>query len=376
MYWPILYFIYYAALAALYPYLPVYYRQLGVGGEQIGVLTAAVPLINLVSGPLWGWLADSRQRHKQVLVLSLVSVAVFGMLLALPRSFTGLLVVLIPLALFLSPIVPILDSSVLQSLGNQRERYGRIRLWGAIGWGVCAPLAGRLAERVGLQGLFIVFGALMGLSALLVARQPVHSTLIRPLEARAFSLFWADPRWRAFLFTAFSGGVLISVISNFLFLFLQDLGASQSLLGLSLTVATLSEVSILYVSSGLLKRWPPQWLMTVGLILFAVRALLYSFITQPWMAMLIQLMHGLTYALMWVAGVSYAGMMAPPGLNATAQGLFSSAIMGVGMVVGSLLGGFLLAHVGAIWMFRITSGVGLVGALILWSARNEHTQSV
>jgi len=363
-------------MAALYPYLPVYYRQLGLGGEQIGILTAAVPLINLVSGPLWGWLADSRQRHKQVLILSLVSVAVFGVLLALPRSFLGLLVVIVPLALFLSPIVPILDSSVLQSLGEHRDRYGRIRLWGAIGWGICAPLAGRLAEKVGLQGLFIVFGALMGLSALLAARQPVRSTLMRPLGAGALSLFWADPRWRAFLFTAFSGGVILSVISNFLFLFLQDLGASQSLLGFSLTVATVSEVSLLYVSSGLLKRWSPQWLMMAGLILFAVRALLYSFISQPWMAMPIQLMHGLTYALMWVSGVSYAGMMAPPGLNATAQGLFSSAIMGVGMVVGSLLGGFLLAHVGAIWMFRITSGVGVLGALILWSTRNEHTKSI
>lgn len=376
MYWPVLYFIYYAAMAALYPYLPVYYRQLGLGGEQIGILTAAVPLINLVSGPLWGWLADSRQRHKQVLIISLVSVAIFGVLLALPRSFLGLLVVIVPLALFLSPIVPILDSSVLQSLGEHRDRYGRIRLWGAIGWGICAPLAGRLAEKVGLQGLFIVFGALMGLSALLAARQPVRSTLMRPLGAGALSLFWADPRWRAFLFTAFSGGVILSVISNFLFLFLQDLGASQSLLGFSLTVATVSEVSLLYVSSGLLKRWSPQWLMMAGLILFAVRALLYSFISQPWMAMPIQLMHGLTYALMWVSGVSYAGMMAPPGLNATAQGLFSSAIMGVGMVVGSLLGGFLLAHVGAIWMFRITSGVGVLGALILWSTRNEHTKSI
>jgi len=265
---------------------------------------------------------------------------------------------------------------VLQSLGEHRDRYGRIRLWGAIGWGICAPLAGRLAEKVGLQGLFIVFGALMGLSALLAARQPVRSTLMRPLGAGALSLFWADPRWRAFLFTAFSGGVILSVISNFLFLFLQDLGASQSLLGFSLTVATVSEVSLLYVSSGLLKRWSPQWLMMAGLILFAVRALLYSFISQPWMAMPIQLMHGLTYALMWVSGVSYAGMMAPPGLNATAQGLFSSAIMGVGMVVGSLLGGFLLAHVGAIWMFRITSGVGVLGALILWSTRNEHTKSI
>jgi PPP family 3-phenylpropionic acid transporter len=371
-----LYFIYYAAMAALYPYLPVYYRQLGLSGEQIGVLTATVPLINLLSGPMWGWLADSYQQHKRVLVLSMLTVGALGTLLILPRSFIGLLVILVPLALFLSPLVPIMDSSVLQALGERREHYGRIRLWGAVGWGVCAPLAGRLAEQVGLQGLFVLFGVMMGISTLLATRLSVRSTLVRPAGLAALSRFWADPRWRAFLFTAFSGGVILSVISNFLFLFLQDLGASQTLLGLSLTVATVSEVSILFISSALLKRWHPQRLLMVGLILFALRSLLYSFMTQPWMAMPIQLMHGITYALMWVAGVSYAGVLAPPGLNATAQGLFSSAIMGVGMVVGSLVGGFLLARVGAVWMFRLVSGLGLMGAFILWRVRNHYDQDI
>lgn len=313
------------------------------------MLTATIPLVNLLSCPLWGWLADSRQQHKRVPALSILSAGMLGALLAIPCSFYWLWVTLVPLELFLSPLVPIMDSSVLQSLGKQRERYGRIRLWGAGGWGVCASLASRLAEQMGLQGLIVLFGIRMGVNTLLATRLTVSPTLVRPAGLEALSRFWADPPRRAFLFTAFSGGVILSVISNFLFLFLQDLWTSQTLLGFSLTVATISQVSVLYISSALLKRWHPQQLLMVGLLLFSLRCLLYFFMTKPWIVMPIQLMHGISNALMWVTGASYAGMMAPPGLNATAQRMFSSAIMGVGMGVGSLVGVFFLEQVGAVW---------------------------
>jgi MFS family permease len=66
---------------------------------------------------------------------------------------------------------------------------------------------------------------------------------------------------------------------------------------------------------------------------------------------------------MWVAGVSFSSEMAPPGLGATAQGLFSSTVMGFGGIIGALAGGLLIDHFGGAGMYFWTGTAVLFG---LW----------
>lgn len=139
-----------------------------------------------------------------------------------------------------------------------------------------------------------------------------------------------------------------------------------------LTVATLSELPVLYFSNVLLKRWSIHNLMIMALFFFAIRALAYSFISLPWMALPIQFLHGLTFSLMWVAGISYANQIAPQGMSAAAQGLFSGVMLGIGSAAGSLLGGFLFDAVGAIWMFRVMAGIAALAIGILWRTKKLY----
>ena len=44
------YFIFYAAMAALSPFLTLYYQSLGLSGTQIGLLAGLVPLTGMLSG--------------------------------------------------------------------------------------------------------------------------------------------------------------------------------------------------------------------------------------------------------------------------------------------------------------------------------------
>ena len=81
--------------------------------------------------------------------------------------------------------------------------------------------------------------------------------------------------------------------------------------------------------------------------------------------LLIQLLHGLSFSTMWVAGVSYANDIAPKGMGATAQGLFSGVQLGLAGTFGGLIGGFLYENLGAVMMFRWVGMIGFV-ALILF----------
>jgi PPP family 3-phenylpropionic acid transporter len=95
--------------------------------------------------------------------------------------------------------------------------------------------------------------------------------------------------------------------------------------------------------------------------LLVLRLLAYSFIRNPLLVLPIQLLHGPTYAAMWVSGVSYAAKYAPRGMGTTAQGLFSGVLLGLSAAVGAFVGGFLYENIGPVAMFRLIGFFVLIG---------------
>ncbi|KAG8223484.1 hypothetical protein J437_LFUL004952 [Ladona fulva] len=70
--------------------------------------------------------------------------------------------------------------------------------------------------------------------------------------------------------------------------------------------------------------------MTLVLLAFGVRMILYSFLVNPWYALPIELLNGLTFGLAYSTMASYASIVAPPGTEATVQGLVGATFEGVG----------------------------------------------
>jgi PPP family 3-phenylpropionic acid transporter len=357
---PPLYFLYYAAAATLLPFLTVYYQDLGLTGTQIGFLAGLPPLLSLVSAPVWGVLSDLMKQRKPSLLIAIGGAVLLALALSLVRVFTWMIPTVMLFSFFFSPIMPLVDTTTISLLGGQKERYGQLRLWGAVGWGVAAPIVGWLIETDSAAWSFWAYAAIMMLGFLIALHVP-ETGRIEPASPSHRRLSLVSTRWFLFLVIAFSGGMSLSMISNFLFLFLRQLGADEFTFGLTLTVATLSELPILFFSNRLLSRWNEAQLIGAALLFFAIRALAYSFIHIPWLALLIQLLHGPTFSLMWIAGVSYADRIAPPGLEATAQGLFSGVMLGLGSAAGAFLGGLLYDHVGLVMMFRLVALISLAG---------------
>lgn len=368
---PPLYFLYYAAAATLLPFLVIYYQDLGLKGSQIGFLAGLPPLLGLLSAPAWGVVSDITKRRKFSLLIAMSGAIVLALTLGAARAFVWLIPAVVLFAFFSAPIMPLVDSTTISLLGGRKEDYGQIRLWGAIGWGVAAPIVGWLIETRSVMWSFWGYAGLMGLGLLIALSLPVRGQ-IESISRAGAKIFLTSPRWLTFLIVAFCGGMALSMISNFLFIFLRALGADEFSLGLTLTVATLSELPVLFFSNRLLRRWNAQRLMGAALFFFALRALAYSFIVVPWLALFIQLLHGPTFSLMWIAGVSYADQIAPGGLEATAQGLFSGVLLGIGTAAGAFLGGWLYEQIGLVSMFRIAALISLIGGVFLFLAEKKN----
>lgn len=367
------YFFYFAAVAALQPYLALYYRSLGLTGGAIGILSAIPPLVALVGSPMWAALADRHGTHRLVLVVATAGALVLGYAISLVQGLAALMLLVAFYAAFRAPIVALADSSVLVLLGSRKELYGRQRLWGAIGWGLAAPLVGELTQRWGMHWAFYTYIPL-GLGCLICAWVlPNNRPASRAPVWHGIKDLFRRPAWVVFLVAMFLAGLGSSANSNFLFLHLQDHGGTRSLMGIALTVSSISEIVMFSLAGRLLRVWGARRMLILALAASSLRLFLYSLLRSPWWVLPIQLFHGLAFSLLWSAGVAYADSLAPIGLGTTAQAVFGAIEAGLAVVCGSLIGGIIYDTAGSAAIFRWSSlavAVGLVFFLLAGRTRS------
>jgi len=353
------YFLFYGAFSVLLPFLAIFYKAQGLTGAQIGLLAAISPIISFFGAPLWTGAADASHRHKLVTMLSILGVVGICFIIPGIASFGGLLLMISLFAFFGAPTASLVDSAVLTMLGDRKERFGRIRLWGTIGYGVIAPFAGNLIGRLGLKWAFWGYAILMLGGFLIVTQIPFRQSRSNGSFRGGMRVLFANRPWMLFLVMVFIAGIGNATINNYLFVYMQSLGASNTLMGFALTVSTLSEIPAMFFSDRLLRRFGARGILIIAMTTIGLRLICYSLTTQPWVVLVIQLCHGLTFAAIYTAGVHFADQVAPPGMKATTQGMFSGTLMGFGSAAGGLLGGILLDRFSPGGMY------GIIGTLVL-----------
>ncbi len=358
------YFFYFAALAALMPYLMLYYEQVGLNGYQIGLLASLTPMALLVAGPLWGAAADLLRQNRLLLLLAVIGSAAMAALIMRTVSFSGLVPLALVFAFFNMPIIPLIDSLVVEQLGRDRVHYGRQRVFGTLGWGGASLLVGLLTQHHGLAWAFYAYfcfhlftvGSTIGLPSR-GARVPIHL----PSGLRSIA---SEPQWLLFLVVAVIGGMGIFNVHMYLFLYLGQLGFGRDFMGLTQLFSILSELPVMLGSGWLLRRIGARRLLSIALVLLCARLLAYSWTQTGWVILLIQLMHGPTFGFLLIGGVARAHELAPPGLGSTSQGLFAAFFGGVGATIGALAGGVIYGAVGGEMFYRYI-GLLVMAALTL-----------
>lgn len=128
------------------PYLPVYYHSLGHGGQIIGMLGAVKPLTTFLVAPFWGLVADQMQAPFSILKVTFVVSLVGQLLVAGNTDFRYIMFMVFITALFNAPVKSLIDSMVMDHI-NDRSQYGRLRLWGQMGFGLGSSGVGILLSH-------------------------------------------------------------------------------------------------------------------------------------------------------------------------------------------------------------------------------------
>lgn len=375
--WPFTFYaLYYASIACFMPYIVLYYRQCGFSGGQIGLLTAISPLIGILATPTLTGFADASRRYRLVLSLALGSGAVIAIIFPTVKTLLPMILLISCYAFFASPTTSLADNATMSMLGEEKEKYGRIRLGGTIGWAIAATVAGVLIERYGLKISFLCTGGLLFLS-LIVSQGFVFSQPGEKVSIRAgMRTLLTSRSWVIFMAIALVAGIGFATLTNYFTLYMEQAGISKSWMGIAMTLATISELPLMFFSNRLLRRFKARGLLMLAVACFGIRLLLYAATSNLVVILLFQLINGLTFPVFMVGAVSYAYDNAPPGMGASAQGVMGAMIFGFGSASGGLLGGLLLGVAPARVMYAIIGVVLLLSLFLFLIPQQRSSQEV
>lgn len=153
------YWCYFGAIGFFFPYIALHYRNLGLSGQQIGLISAIAPLATVLLAPLWGMVADLYNAHRLILRLTLAPVALVIILLAQATTFSTILPVIIVHAILLAPVMPFMDGYGVAVSERYKLSFGQLRFWGTLGFIVCVFLIGQWMGNTVTPRFLYAYGA-------------------------------------------------------------------------------------------------------------------------------------------------------------------------------------------------------------------------
>lgn len=257
-----------------------------------------------------------------------------------------------------APILPITDAYTLRILGNNQS-YGRERYMGAVVWSLTNLALGYMMDVtqnplwVSLCTLWMGTGLVMGV--LCVSPREIHSKQpsgdsirwksqdgmdMDRTATKQSSLWWlwfTNLVTATFLTARFVQSAASYAVDNLMLLFLRNqLEASYLICGLSVMITSVFEIPLFFFSKPLLARFGAVKLLAFGMCSYIVRVVAYTVIANPWYVLIVEPLHGITFASVYTATVAFVYDHCPKDRISEGQGIRSlmSTVAGVSATTG------------------------------------------
>jgi len=361
------YFCYFAFVGVFSTYFGLYLQSQGLSAWHIGVLLSVMQSMRLVAPNLWGWLADRLGRRAPAVRLStLASVAACAIFFS-ADSFAMLLLAMALLAFFWSASLPLVEAITLGHLERQPERYGRIRLWGSLGFIAAVISLGVLLDHVATTA--VLWAALLCLGGAAVASLLLADPPPLPAAESATRLGEAlrRPHVQALFAACFCMAFAHAPYYVFYSIFLAGEGYSKTLVGLLWAVGVVAEIGVFVWMPRLLRRHGARRILLASFAAAALRFVAIGWgVGWPALIFAAQLLHGATFGAFHAAAVATLNRWFGGRHQARVQALYGSVSFGAGGMAGGLLAAWVWDPFGAGTTFTLAASAAVVGGWLIW----------
>jgi PPP family 3-phenylpropionic acid transporter len=337
------YFFYFGLLGIFVPYVGLFLDDRGFTSSQIGSLLAVTALFRILGPNLWANVADSSGRVAEVLRLGCLLAFIAFTAVFVVYDYWLLTLTFCLMMMFWTAVLPQLEVITIQATQNAKGGYGKLRLWGSIGFIACSLLAGSLIDIYGPSIIAAVSCAslfLLYISSLLIVSPERKERAVHKTGGdwkQAFSLVFV-----VFILSNTLLQVSFGAYYNFFALYMHDLAYTGFQTGLFIAVGVLAEVIIFIFAVRLVSRFEVLNLLAFSILLTGVRWFgLAFFPDQALIIVMCQMLHALSFALSHVASVYFLTHHFSTRFQSRAQAIYVSITFGVGSAIGSYIAGYL-----------------------------------
>lgn len=344
---------------------------------EIGNMFAIGAVGAIVAPFIAGQIADRWFNTEKFLGISHILGGILVWQLASLETYNSFLIFSLLYSLIYSPTLSLTNSLAFHHLPDRDRDFGKIRVWGTIGWiavgigigqwllyqhtptgveaeAVSAAQAAGMADAFKLSGLL---GIVMGVFCFFLPSTPPAKEEKKSAISGAMNAIRLQP-----LLTLFLIAVPISCVHQFYFVHTAPfLGQFQNqaegfinivnkIVGVGggglMTIGQMAEIGVLALIPLFAKKYSRKALLCVGIAAYALRMFLFAY--GPNFTEFLQLpaiilgiaMHGLCFGCFIFVAFMVVDEECAVDVRASAQSLFNLVIVGIGIIVGSKVAGY------------------------------------
>lgn len=367
-----LWFCYFAAIGSFNPFAPLWFKELGFSTLAIGSIASLQAWTRILAPYAWGWLGDHGGQRMRLLRYAAAASLLAASGLLWVRGYTGVAVCTALLFLANGGVVPLAEAALARQLqtaqGVDAGRYGRVRMWGSVGFIVAVLGYGVVLQQAGI-GLFpwLVVG-MYGLLMAATLRMPQHADAGHDHHDKppAVLSVLRQPPVAWFFASIFFTVLAHTSLYTFFSLYLDAQGYGKGTVGALWAVSVAVEILFFWWQGRVFHRLAPhawlQWAAALSVLRFVAIAALGGHLL---VLVLAQLLHMVTFAAQHAACIQLLSRHFPGALRGRGQALYTVLGYGLSGVVGGVAGGWLSAHLGfaaVFWAAAVAAALGWICA--------------
>jgi len=368
------YFFMFFAIGAFLPLFSQFLNFRSFTGIELGLTFSLGSLATIIMQPIWGYISDKFKKPKKIILIITIASCLSALMISINTKIFLIMLFYIVFQGFFSGIGPLSDSILL---GSSFE-FGKIRLWGAIGFAIGVQLAGLLAEIFGLRIIFLILILSYLVTLLILEKVEVGKLEEHPIKKNDIFKLFKNIDFIIFLLASFMISGTITAHNNYFGILYRELGGTIAGIGLAFLLFAGSEAPIMMLSQNIAKKVNLSLALFISSLIYNIRWFWYGTGPSPNWILILFLLQGLSIGSYLVFSVLFIRENTNPKLRTTAIAIFTSFSTGVGGMCIQYISGIIKEKSNIMEVYTFYSYVTMVASILflfLYLKNRKQSQS-
>ncbi|XP_042242462.1 major facilitator superfamily domain-containing protein 6-B-like isoform X1 [Homarus americanus] len=253
------------------------------------------------------------------------------------------------------------EATVMVHVQKTGMDYGFQRAWGIVAVLISSLASGLLVEATGSFSLiFYLSAGLQIVSAGLMLRLTLDFKLPTSSLTKEILKHLCEPEAIMLFLAMLVAGMMGGYAETYMYRYLYNLGGNTVLISLTVTLGAPFECFFMLVTSYFVSLIGHAPLIMIGLFAYVIRLLGMSFLKDPWVVLLLEIVESMANGSLNTVAILYCTVLFSMESIASCRGLLGVMNNGVGRLLGTLLGSIIREALGDRVTFRVLAAGGMV----------------